>query len=139
MGIDEEVKTIIGTLLNIQSEKRYNEKSPNFQNIVLIIKGLFEEVRTLSIPLLNGILMALLSKKTNNELYLLTCKILFDMKNILSAPINQLIFQLVKNEIVQKEYEVQKLSGEEFLSFLKNLSKISPEYLINFLSTLNFS
>jgi hypothetical protein len=138
LGIEDEVRTIVGTLITIQSEKKYNEKSANFLNIVAIIKGLFEECRDLSIPLLNGILLPLINKKTNKEVFLMSHKVLLDMKNILSAPINQLIFQLVKDES-PKDYEITKITGQEFVELLKNLCKISPEYLINFLSTLNSS
>jgi hypothetical protein len=138
LGIEDEVRTIVSTLISIQSEKKYNEKSANFINIVAIIKGLFEESRNLSISLLNGVLMPLTNKKTNKELFLLSFKILSEMKNILSAPINQLIFQLINDES-SKDYEVTKISGEDFVELLKNLCKISPEYLINFLSTLNSS
>ena len=141
IGMEDEIKVVIGTLMTIQGDKRYNDKSANFQNIILIIKGLLEEVRNLTIPLLSEILINLVKKATNRERFNMSFQILLEMKNILSAPINQLIFQLVtvdtSKEKDKKLSEIQKISSDDFLKLIKTLCKISNEYLINFLSTIN--
>ena len=139
IGMEDQIRTVILFLMKIHGDKRYSEKTSNFQNIFLIIKGLLEEVRNITIPMLNDILINF-NKKLNFEKFQLSTLILSEMKNILSAPTNQLVFHVINNDYSaakdKKHSEILKLSSDDFVSFLKNLSKISNEYLINFLSSI---
>jgi hypothetical protein len=142
LGMEDDIKSVISTLINIHGDKRFPQGSINFLNLVSIIKGLLEEVRSLTIPLLNEVLIHLIKKSTNKDKYAICFQILTEMKNILSAPINQLMFQLVNVDINEKEKklsEIQKIREDEFVRLIKVLCKISNEYLINFLSSMNIN
>lgn len=137
IGMEDQLKTIIHLLIKIQGDKKYPEQHSNFNNIFLIIKGILDEVRNINIHFLNDILINF-NKKLNKEKYALSYQILNKMKNILSAPVNQLIFELVKNDNLERNYtsstpEILKIKNENFNLLIKNLCKISHEYLINFL------
>lgn len=151
LGMEEDISTVISTLISIHGDKRFPQGSVNFLNLVSIIKGLLEEVRSLTIPLLNEVLIHLIkvnkpvssvisSSSASKDKYNLCFQILSEMKNILSAPINQLMFQLVNTDINEKENkqsEIKKVREDEFVRLIKVLGKISNEYLINFLSSMN--
>lgn len=119
--LESKIPEIIKKIISIQKEKNYLTDSEIFGNFILIITGLLEEMYDTPFVVLNELLEKLNKKKYKEEYEL--CKgILTKMKNLLSAPINELIVS--KKKI--------KLQGEDFCIMIKELSKISPEFLMKF-------
>jgi hypothetical protein len=135
IGMDEEISSTIALLLKIQDIKKHPENETEFLNIIAIIKGILDESKSIQSDILNELLKGF-DKKQSVEKFNLIKLILTDSKNLLAAPTNQFIFNAINTDDKKTKSFVSNLGEDKFIALLKNLCKISHEYLISFLSTL---
>jgi len=96
-GLEKLCLLFVKYLLVINELKKYNDRNPNFNNFILILRGIFEEMTEINTKFLNEILKYY-NKKENPYNYYLTSKFLSIMKNLLGTPINNLILKIVNQD-----------------------------------------
>ena len=96
-GFEKLCINFIRHLLEINEFKKYNERNYNFNNFILILRGIYEEISDINLKFLNE-LLKYYHKKEHPYNYLLTSKLLSLMKNLLATPINNFVLRLLTND-----------------------------------------
>lgn len=133
LNMENQLSKVIEIILNIQEIQKFPKDSQNYNNLFQIIKGIFDEAKSINISYLNALLLNF--NKKNLDKYNIIYQLLKEMKNVLATPINQLIFQIINSESNSK-YDIVSLQGDRFLLLIKNLCKISHEFVLNFICTI---
>jgi hypothetical protein len=136
IGMDESITKAISLLIKIQGEKRYVETDDEFLNMYSVIKGILDESRGINSEVLKELLVNF-DKREGIEKFKLIKQLMTEMKNLLAKPVNQLIFNITANgESKKGKTNLIEIEEDGFTCLIKNLCKISQEYLISFLSTI---
>jgi hypothetical protein len=134
IGMDDTITRTIALLIKIQGDKKYTENDAEFVNMYSIIKGILDESRGINSNILKELLSSF--NKREGEKFKLIKQIMTEMKNLLAAPVNQLMFNITNSESKKSKTTLLDIEEDSFTCLIKNLCKISQEYLISFLSTI---